>query len=60
MEYEFITLDKAREKADIFVWPKLMSIICIHYDSILAIGRIQNNMYNCKSQHIHHRDNTVR
>ena len=68
MEYEFIALDKCGEEVewlryfleDIPRWPKPMPPICIHCDSQSIIGGAQNNMYNGKSRHIHHRHNTIR
>ena len=68
MEFEFIALDKAGEKAkwlrgffeDILLWPKPIPTICIHCDSQSAIGRTQSHNYNGKSRHICWRHNTVR
>ena len=37
-----------------------MPPICIYYDSQSAIGRSQNNMYNCKFRHFRRRHNTIR
>ena len=37
-----------------------MTPICIYYDSQSAIGRTQNSMYNGKSRHIRHKNNTIR
>ena len=37
-----------------------MPAICIHCDSQSAIGRAQSNMYNGKSRHIRHRQNSIR
>ena len=41
------------------MWPQLVSIICIHCDSQLAIGRAQSHIYNGKSRHIRRRHNNV-
>ena len=68
MESEFIAPDKCGEEAkwlrhfleNIPRWPKPVPPICIHCDSQSAIGRAQNNMYNGKSRHIHHRHNTIK
>lgn len=68
MESKFIALDKCGEKTKwlhnflegIPKWPKLVPTICIHCDSQSAIGRVQSNMYNGKSRHIHRRHNTIR
>ena len=68
MESEFIALDKAGEEAewlrqfleDIPIWPKPVPAICIHCDSMSAMGRAQNHMYNGKSRHIRRRHNTVK
>ena len=68
MESEFITLDKCGEDAkwlrhfleDIPRWPKHVPSLCIYCDSHFVIGRVQNNMYNGKSRHIHRRHNTIK
>ena len=51
IKLEFIVLDKAGEEIewlchflkDITVWPKLVSAICINYDSQSAIGKAKTN-----------------
>ena len=68
MESEFIALDKAGEEVewlryfleDIPLWPKPVPPICIHCDSLSAMGRAQSNMYNGKSRHIRRRHNTIK
>ncbi|PHT25799.1 hypothetical protein CQW23_34580 [Capsicum baccatum] len=68
MESEFIALDKAGEEAewlrnfleDIPYWPKPVAPVCIHCDSLAAIGRARSMMYNGKSRHIRRRHNTAR
>ena len=68
MESEFIALDKAVEEAewlrnflkDILVWPKHVTDICIHCDSIAAQARAKSNIYNGKSRHIRRRHNTIK
>ena len=60
MESEFIALDKAAEEAewlrnfleDIPLWPKPLTALCIHCDSMAAIHRAKNKIYNGKSRHI--------
>ena len=37
-----------------------MPPICIRCDNQSAIGRAQNNIYNCNSRHILRRHNTIR
>ena len=68
MESEFIALDKAGEEAewlrefleDIPCWDKPVPSVTIHCDSMSALGRAGNNMYNGKSRHIHRRHKTIR
>ena len=68
IEFEVIALNKRGEEVewprqfleDIPRWPKHVPPLCIHFDSRFAISRAQNNMYNCKSRHIHCRHNTIR
>jgi len=45
---------------DILLWPKSVSVICIHCDNQAVISRSQNFIYNGKSKHIHRRHNNVR
>ena len=60
--------DKAAEEAewlrnfleDIPVWPKPVTAICIHYDSMAAQARAKINIYNGKSRHIRRRHNTIK
>ncbi|GKB42761.1 DNA polymerase zeta catalytic subunit-like protein [Tanacetum coccineum] len=60
MEPEFIALDKAAEEAEwlrsilegIPLWPKLVTAVCIHCDSMAALTRAKNHIYNGKSRHI--------
>jgi hypothetical protein len=68
MESEFIALDKATEEAewlrnfleDIPLWPKPLTALCIHCDSMAAIHRAKNKIYNGKSRHIRRRHSTIR
>ena len=68
MESEFIALDKAAEEAewlrnfleDIPIWPKPVTAICIHCDSMAAQARAKSNIYNGKSRHIRRRHNTIK
>ncbi|CAL8175186.1 unnamed protein product [Prunus armeniaca] len=68
MESEFVALDKAAEEAewlrnfleDIPMWPKPVTAICIHCDSMAAQARAKSGVYNGKSRHIRRRHNTIR
>ncbi|KAB2632504.1 DNA polymerase zeta catalytic subunit-like [Pyrus ussuriensis x Pyrus communis] len=68
MESEFIALDTAADEAewlkhfleDIPFWPKPVTAICIHCDSMAAQGRAKNAEYNGKSRHIRRRHKTIR
>ena len=68
MKSEFIALDKAVEEGewlrnfleDIPVWPKPVTAICIHCDSMATQGRAKSNIYNGKSRHKRHRHNTIK
>ncbi|CAL9011582.1 unnamed protein product [Prunus brigantina] len=68
MESEFVALDKAAEEAEwlrnfleeIPMWPKPMTAICIHCDSMTAQARAKSGVYNGKSRHIRRRHNTIR
>ena len=68
MESRFIALDKAAEEAewlrnflqDIPVWPKPLTAICIHCDSMVGQARAKSNIYNGKSRHIRRRHNTIK
>ncbi|KAB2622339.1 DNA polymerase zeta catalytic subunit-like [Pyrus ussuriensis x Pyrus communis] len=68
MESEFIALDTAADEAewlkhfmeDIPLWPKPVTTICIHCDSMAAQGRAKNAGYNGKSRHIRRRHKTIR
>ena len=68
MEYEFIALDKVVEEAErlkkflenIPVWPKPVTAICIHCDSMAAQDRAKRNIYNGKSRHIRRWHNTIK
>nr|GEZ10401.1 retrotransposon protein, putative, Ty1-copia subclass [Tanacetum cinerariifolium] len=65
---EFVALDKAAEEAEwlrsflegIPLWPKLMTAVCIHCDSMAALTRAKNQIYNGKSRHTRHRHNTIK
>ncbi|KAB2622521.1 hypothetical protein D8674_024703 [Pyrus ussuriensis x Pyrus communis] len=68
MESEFIALDLAGDEVkwlkhfmeDIPVWPKLVTAICIHCDSMAAQSRAKSHVYNGKSRYIRHRHNTLK
>ncbi|GJW62564.1 hypothetical protein Tco_0111899 [Tanacetum coccineum] len=68
MEAEFVALDKAAEEAEwlksflegIPLWPKPVTAVCIHYDSMTALTRAKNQIYNDKSRHIRRRHNTIK
>ena len=68
MKSEFIALDKAAEEVewlrnfleDVPVWPKPVTAICIHCDSMPTQGRSKSNIYNSKSRHIRRRHNTIK
>ncbi|GJX21492.1 retrovirus-related pol polyprotein from transposon TNT 1-94 [Tanacetum coccineum] len=68
MEAEFVALDKAAEKAEwlrsflkgIPLWPKHVTTVCIHCDSMVALCRAKNHIYNGKSRHIRRRHNTIK
>ncbi|GKB35229.1 retrovirus-related pol polyprotein from transposon TNT 1-94 [Tanacetum coccineum] len=68
MKAEFVALDKAAEEVEwlrsflegIPLWPKHVTVVCIHCDSIAALTRAKNHIYNGKSRHIRHRNNTIK
>nr|GEV95121.1 Pol polyprotein [Tanacetum cinerariifolium] len=68
MEAEFVALDKAAEESErlrsflegIPLWPKPMTVVCIHCDSMVALTRAKNQIYNGKSRHIRRRHNTIK
>ncbi|GKC04824.1 hypothetical protein Tco_0996434 [Tanacetum coccineum] len=68
MEAEFVALDKAAKEAEwlrsclegIPLWPKPMTAVCIHYDSMATLTREKNHIYNGKSRHIRRRHNTIK
>ncbi|GKE01191.1 hypothetical protein Tco_1389174, partial [Tanacetum coccineum] len=68
MEAKFVALDKADEKAkwirsfldSIPLWPKHVTAVCIHCDSMAALTRAKNHIYNSKSRHIRRRHNTIK
>ncbi|KAI3677608.1 hypothetical protein L6452_36874 [Arctium lappa] len=68
MEAKFVALDKVAEEAEwlksflegIPLWPKPMTAICIHCDSMAALTRAKNQIYNCKSRHIRRCHNTIK
>ncbi|GJX96525.1 retrovirus-related pol polyprotein from transposon TNT 1-94 [Tanacetum coccineum] len=68
MEAEFVALDKAAEEAEwlrsflkgILLWPKLVTAVCTHCDSMAALTRAKNHIYNSKSRHIRRRHNTIK
>nr|GEY03300.1 ATP phosphoribosyltransferase 1, chloroplastic [Tanacetum cinerariifolium] len=67
MEAEFVALDKAAEEAEwlrsflkgILLWPKPVTGVCIHCDSMAALTRAKNQIYNGKSRHIRRRHNKI-
>ncbi|GKC60985.1 hypothetical protein Tco_1088583 [Tanacetum coccineum] len=68
METEFVALNKAAEEAEwlrsflkgIPLWPKFVTAMCIHCDSMAALTRAKNHIYNGKSRHIRRRHNTIK
>ncbi|GJZ26424.1 retrovirus-related pol polyprotein from transposon TNT 1-94 [Tanacetum coccineum] len=68
MEAEFVALDKAAEEPEwlrsflegILLWPKLVTVVCIHCDSMAALIRAKNQIYNGKSRHIRRCHNTLK
>ena len=64
---ECIALDKAAEETewlrnfleDIPEWPKLVTSICTHCDSMAAQAGAKGNIYNGKSRYIRRRHNTI-
>ena len=42
------------------MWPKPVTTICIHCDSMAAQARAKSNIYNGKSRHIRCRRNTIK
>ncbi|GJZ90402.1 hypothetical protein Tco_0662329 [Tanacetum coccineum] len=58
MEVEFVALDKAAKEAEwirsflegIPLWPKAVTAMCIHCDSMAALTRAKNHIYNSKSR----------
>ncbi|GJY99100.1 hypothetical protein Tco_0516530 [Tanacetum coccineum] len=68
MEAKFVALDKAAEEVEwlrsflegIPLWPKPVTVVCIHCDSIDALTRAKNQIYNGKSRHIRRRHNTIK
>nr|GEW26159.1 retrotransposon protein, putative, Ty1-copia subclass [Tanacetum cinerariifolium] len=63
-----VILDKAAEEAEWFksflegipLWPKLMTAMCIHCDSMDALTRAKNHIYCGKSRHIRRHHNTIK
>ncbi|GJT40338.1 retrovirus-related pol polyprotein from transposon TNT 1-94 [Tanacetum coccineum] len=68
MKAEFVALDKAAEEAEWLksflegtpLWPKPMTYVCIHCDSMAALTRAKNHIYISKSRHIRRRHNTIK
>nr|GEY61691.1 Pol polyprotein [Tanacetum cinerariifolium] len=64
---EFVALDKAAEEAEwlrsflegIPLWPKPVTAMCIHRDSMAALTRAKNQIYNGKSRHIRRHHNMI-
>ena len=42
------------------MWPKPVTAVCIHCDSMAALNRAKNQIYNGKSRHIRRRHNTIK
>ena len=42
------------------MWPKPVTAICIHCDSMAAQSRAKSHVYNGKSRHIRRRHNTLK
>nr|GEW06263.1 pentatricopeptide repeat-containing protein At1g52620 [Tanacetum cinerariifolium] len=68
MEAEFVALDKSAEEVEwlrsflegIPLWPKPVTTVCIHYDSMATLTKAKNHIYNGKSIHIRRRHNTIK
>ncbi|GJV76079.1 DNA polymerase zeta catalytic subunit-like protein [Tanacetum coccineum] len=68
MKAEFVALDKAAKEVEwirsflegIPLWPKPVTAVCIHCDSMDALTRANNHIYNGKSTHIRRRHNTIK
>ncbi|GJT76508.1 hypothetical protein Tco_1043233 [Tanacetum coccineum] len=67
MEAKFLALDKVIEEAEwlryllegIPLWPKPVTAVCIHCESMAALTKVKNHIYNGKSRHIRRRHNTI-
>ena len=67
METKLIAFALASQKANWLkdllcetpLWEKPIPLILIHYDSTVTIGRVKNHYYNCKSNPIRRKHNTV-
>ena len=57
---QYISIGESDFSCSVPRWPKHVPQICIHCNSQSAIYRVQNNMYNGKSRHIHCKHNTIR
>nr|GEV89825.1 putative F-box protein At3g25750 [Tanacetum cinerariifolium] len=68
MKAKFVALDKAIEEAEwlrsflegIPLWPKPVTAVCIHCDSMSGLTRTKNHIYNSKSRNIRRRYNTIK
>ncbi|GJR04592.1 hypothetical protein Tco_0527576 [Tanacetum coccineum] len=68
MEVEFVVVDKAAKEAEwlksfldgIPLWPKPVTGVYIRCDSMAALTRAKNHIYNGKSRHIRRRRNTIK
>ncbi|GKE78853.1 hypothetical protein Tco_1544973 [Tanacetum coccineum] len=68
MEAEFVALNKAVEEVEWFrrfldgipLCPKHVTVMCRHCDSMAALTRAKNHIYNGKSRHIRRRHNTIK
>nr|GEV32397.1 putative ribonuclease H-like domain-containing protein [Tanacetum cinerariifolium] len=68
MEAEFVALDKVAEEAEwlrrflegIPLWPKPVTAVYIHCDTMAALTKAKNHIYNGKSRHIRRRHNMIK
>nr|GEV69116.1 retrotransposon protein, putative, Ty1-copia subclass [Tanacetum cinerariifolium] len=65
---KFVALDKAAKAAEwlrsflegIPLWPKPVTAVCIHCDSMADLTRAKNHIFNGKSRHVRRRHNTIK
>nr|GEZ51610.1 ATP phosphoribosyltransferase 1, chloroplastic [Tanacetum cinerariifolium] len=67
MEAKLVALDKVDEVEwlrsfleGIPLWPTHVTVVCIHCESMAALTRAKNHIYNDKSRHIRRRHNTIK